>query len=74
MRCNHQLAPAIAERLQATRPEKTRAIENQDSQAWEAGAHGMNAYLFNSYYNAAGPRHCRDRRGVITRPTVSETR
>lgn len=31
------------------------------------------AYLFNSYYNAAGPMHCRDRRGVITRPTVSET-
>lgn len=31
------------------------------------------AYLFNSYYNAAGPMHCRDRRGVISRPTVSET-
>ncbi len=31
------------------------------------------AYLFNSYYNAAGPMHCRDRRGVITRPTVSQT-
>lgn len=31
------------------------------------------AYLFNSYYNAAGPMHCRDRRGLISRPTVSET-
>jgi hypothetical protein len=31
------------------------------------------AYLFNSYYNAAGPMHCRDRRGVITRPTVART-
>jgi ergothioneine biosynthesis protein EgtB len=31
------------------------------------------AYLFNSYYNAAGPMHCRDRRGVISRPTVAET-
>ncbi len=31
------------------------------------------AYLFNSYYNAAGPMHCRDRRGYISRPTVRET-
>jgi ergothioneine biosynthesis protein EgtB len=31
-------------------------------------------YLFNSYYNAAGPMHCRDRRGVISRPTLQETR
>ncbi len=30
-------------------------------------------YLFNSYYNAAGPMHCRDRRGVISRPTAQET-
>src|SRR5499427_10567863 len=26
------------------------------------------AYLFNSYYVAAGPRHARPRRGLITRP------
>src|SRR5262245_3262282 len=26
------------------------------------------AYLFNSYYVAAGPRHARPRRGMITRP------
>jgi ergothioneine biosynthesis protein EgtB len=32
------------------------------------------AYLFNSYYNAAGPQHCRDRRGFISRPSVAETR
>src|SRR4026209_1469625 len=31
------------------------------------------AYLFNSYYNAAGPMHCRDRRGLLSRPTVWET-
>src|SRR5690625_1488461 len=31
------------------------------------------AYLFNSYYNAAGPMHCRDRRGILSRPTVGET-
>jgi ergothioneine biosynthesis protein EgtB len=31
-------------------------------------------YLFNSYYNAAGPMHCRAKRGVISRPTVQETR
>src|SRR5256885_12892495 len=30
------------------------------------------AYLFNSYYNAAGDMHRRDLRGVISRPTVSQ--
>ena len=30
------------------------------------------AYLFNSYYVAAGPRHARPERGLITRPNVEE--
>jgi ergothioneine biosynthesis protein EgtB len=30
------------------------------------------AYLFNSYYVAAGPRHARPERGLITRPNVQE--
>ncbi|MFN2541348.1 MAG: ergothioneine biosynthesis protein EgtB, partial [Chthoniobacterales bacterium] len=30
------------------------------------------AYLFNSYYNAAGDMHRRDLRGLISRPTVDE--
>src|SRR5262249_39924532 len=30
-------------------------------------------YLFNSYYNAVGPMHCRPKRGLISRPTVTET-
>ena len=30
-------------------------------------------YLFNSYYNAVGPMHCRPRRGMISRPTVEQT-
>ncbi len=34
---------------------------------------GRFAYLFNSYYVAAGPRHARPRRGLITRPGVAET-
>jgi ergothioneine biosynthesis protein EgtB len=32
------------------------------------------AYLFNSYYNAAGDMHRRDLRGLISRPTLAETR
>jgi ergothioneine biosynthesis protein EgtB len=30
------------------------------------------AYLFNSYYVAAGPRHARPQRGMLTRPANSE--
>ena len=35
--------------------------------------HPQYAYLFNSYYNTLGQRHCRPRRGLISRPTVKET-
>src|SRR5262245_25678397 len=30
------------------------------------------AFLFNSYYVAAGPRHARPERGLVTRPDVQE--
>ena len=30
------------------------------------------AYLFNSYYVAAGPRHARPRRGLLTRPSCRQ--
>ena len=29
-------------------------------------------YLFNSYYEAVGPRHPRAQRGLLSRPTVEE--
>jgi len=34
--------------------------------------HAAYAYLFNSYYVAAGARHCRPKRGLLSRPTVEE--
>ena len=30
------------------------------------------AYCFNSYYETAGPRHARPKRGLLTRPTAEE--
>ena len=38
-----------------------------------APIHPRYAYLFNSYYNAAGKMHCRPKRGLISRPTLGET-
>ncbi len=35
-------------------------------------AHADANYLFNSYYNAVGERIARDRRGLLSRPTISE--
>ncbi len=32
------------------------------------------AYLFNSYYEAEGPRHARPRRGMLSRPSLDDIR
>ncbi|MGL3820309.1 ergothioneine biosynthesis protein EgtB [Sphingopyxis sp. R3-92] len=32
------------------------------------------AYLFNSYYEAEGPRHARPQRGLLTRPSLDDVR
>ncbi|GGX43088.1 ergothioneine biosynthesis protein EgtB [Tateyamaria omphalii] len=32
------------------------------------------AFLFNSYYTQAGPRHARDKRGLVSRPGVNDVR
>ena len=42
-------------------------------QAGYQSIHPQYDFLFNSYYNAVGERHCRVKRGVISRPTVDET-
>lgn len=34
--------------------------------------HPQYNYLFNSYYTLVGERHCRPKRGLISRPTVDE--
>ncbi|MFN7138304.1 MAG: ergothioneine biosynthesis protein EgtB [Limisphaerales bacterium] len=49
-----------------------------DTFVLEAGVPGYSidplyAFLFNSYYNAVGPMHCRPKRGFISRPTVEQT-
>ena len=35
--------------------------------------HPQYDFLFNSYYNTLGERHCRPKRGFISRPTVADT-
>jgi ergothioneine biosynthesis protein EgtB len=36
--------------------------------------HPRYGYLFNSYYDAVGPRHARPQRGLLTRPALEEVR
>ncbi len=45
----------------------------QPGQPDHGGVSPGHAFLFNSYYNAVGPMHCRAQRGLISRPTVPQT-
>ena len=60
----------------ASRPHEL-VFRNLRPQSMDAGISSRQfreyAYLFNSYYNAAGDMHRRDLRGLISRPTVEET-
>jgi ergothioneine biosynthesis protein EgtB len=38
----------------------------------ESAFHPAYGHLFNSYYEAIGPRHARPKRGLVTRPTAAE--
>ena len=40
--------------------------------AGEVPVNSQYSYLFNSYYNAVGERIARDRRGLLSRPTVAD--
>ena len=40
--------------------------------AGKAPVNSQYSFLFNSYYNAVGERIARDRRGLLSRPTVAE--
>ncbi|CAN5723764.1 ergothioneine biosynthesis protein EgtB [soil metagenome] len=44
----------------------------RDHQPGYASPDDRFAFLFNSYYVQAGPRHARSRRGLITRPSVED--
>jgi ergothioneine biosynthesis protein EgtB len=46
--------------------------ERPGSPAQYEPMNGAYHFLFNSYYNAVGPMHCRASRGLLSRPTVQE--
>lgn len=51
---------------------ETFLLKHEDSPVDYAEIDPLYAYLFNSYYVSVGDRHCRMKRGTISRPTTAE--